>query len=148
MSLRIWNPFVELARLEKDIREAFEPFSGTNSDSFFAPLTDISENNDGFEIHMNIPGIKPENLKIDATSDYLELTAESETETKLEDNESTEKSEYTPRHIERVSRKYYRKIHFTAPVDPSKAKTSLKDGVLLINIPKRPEAKKVSLRIE
>ena len=145
MSLRIWNPFVELARLEKDIREAFEPFSGT---SVFAPLTDISENNDGFEIHMNIPGIKPTDLKIDATADFLEISAETKTETKTEDKEDSEKSEYTPRHIERVSQKYYRKIHFTAPVDASKAKTTLKDGVLKINIPKRPEAKKISLRVE
>ncbi len=147
MSLRIWNPFVELARLEKDIKEAFEPFSGTSS-GFFAPLTDISENNDGFEIHMNIPGIKPEDIKIDATSDYLEISAESKTETKTEDKEESEKPEYTPRHIERVSQKYYRKIHFTAPVDAGQAKTSLKDGVLKINIPKRPEAKKISLKIE
>ena len=145
MSLRIWNPFVELARLEKDIREAFEPFSGTSSDSFFAPLTDISENNDGFEIHMNVPGIKPADLQIDATSDYLEIAAEEKSEDKSETNEEPE---YTPRHIERVSQKYYRKIHFTVPVDASKAKTSLKDGVLKINIPKRPEAKKISLKIE
>lgn len=147
MSLNIWNPFVELARLEKDIREAFEPFSGTSS-GFFAPLTDISENNDGFEIHMNIPGIKSEELQIDATSDYLEIAAESKTETKSEESEESENSEYTPRHIERVSKKYYRKIHFSSPVDPSKAKTSLKDGVLQIDIPKRPEAKKISLKIE
>ena len=65
-----------------------------------------------------------------------------------EDTKKIEEPKYTPRHIERVSQKYYRKIHFTAPVDPSKAKTTLKDGVLKINIPKRPEAKKISLRIE
>ena len=149
MSLRIWNPFAELARLEKDIREAFEPFSSTGSESFFAPLTDVSESNDGFEIHMNIPGIKAQDIHIDATADFLEIKAESQSETKSEDTENTNNTEeFTPRHIERVSKKYYRKIHFTAPVDASKAKTSLKDGVLKINIPKRPEAKKVSLKIE
>ena len=149
MSLRIWNPFAELARLEKDIREAFEPFSSTGSESFFAPLTDVSESNDGFEIHMNIPGIKAQDIHIDATADFLEIKAESQTETKTEDTENTDETEeFTPRHIERVSKKFYRKIHFTAPVDASKAKTSLKDGVLKINIPKRPEAKKVSLKIE
>ena len=150
MSLRIWNPFAELARLEKDIREAFEPFSSTGSESFFAPLTDVSESNDGFEIHMNIPGIKANDIQIDATADFLEIKAESQTETKNEDteNDSDNTEEFTPRHIERVSRKYYRKIHFTAPVDASKAKTSLQDGVLKITIPKRPEAKKISLKIE
>lgn len=149
MSLRIWNPFAELARLEKDIREAFEPFSSTGSDSFFAPLTDVSESSDGFEIHMNIPGIKAQDIQIDATADFLEIKAETSSETKTEETETAENTEeFTPRHIERVSKKYYRKIHFTAPVDASKAKTTLQDGVLKINIPKRPEAKKVSLKIE
>lgn len=149
MSLRIWNPFAELARLEKDIREAFEPFSSTGSDSFFAPLTDVSESNEGFEIHMNIPGIKAQDIQIDATADFLEIKAEAKTETNTENTEnSDEAEEFAPRHIERVSKKYFRKIHFTAPVDASKAKTSLQDGVLTINIPKRPEAKKISLKIE
>ena len=149
MSLRIWNPFAELDRLEKDIREAFEPFSRTSSDSFFSPLTDVSENNDGFEIDMNIPGIKASDLQIDATSDFIEIKAESKA-TNISDNSeaSNEEENYTPRHIERISQKYYRKIHFNVPVDPSKAKTSLKDGVLKITLPKRPEAKKISLKIE
>lgn len=141
MSLRIWNPFVELDRLEKNIREAFEPFSGDSS-GFFAPLTDVSENNDGFEIQMNIPGIKSSDLQIDATSDFIEISAETKPET------TEENSDYTPLHKERISLKYYRKLHFNVPVDPSKAKTNLKDGVLKITIPKRPEAKKISLKIE
>lgn len=141
MSLRIWNPFVELDRLEKNIREAFEPFSG-NSSGFFAPLTDVSEDNNGFEIQMNIPGVKAPDLQIDATSDFIEITAESKPDT------SEESSDYTPLHKERISLKYYRKLHFGVPVDPAKAKTTLKDGVLKINIPKRPEAKKISLKIE
>ena len=149
MSLRIWNPFAELARLEKDIREAFEPFSGTSSDSFFAPLTDVVENDDSYEIKMNIPGIKASDLQIDATSDFIEVKAESKLETESEDTEETENTEkYTPRHIERISRNYFRKVHFTVPVDAAKAKTVLKDGVLQIKIPKRPEAKKISLKIE
>lgn len=148
MSLRIWNPFAELARLEKDIREAFEPFSGTSADSFFAPLTDVIENTDAFEIQMNVPGIKASDLQIDATSDFIEIKAESKIEESKKEDETEDDEEYTPRHIERISKNYYRKIHFTAPVDASKAKTSLKDGVLTINIPKRPEAKKISLKIE
>jgi len=146
MSLRIWNPFAELARLENNIREAFEPFS-TSSDGFFAPLTDLLENKDGFEINMNVPGIKPDEVSIEATADFIEISAETKTETKTEES-GKEGEEYTPKHIERVSHKYYRKIHFNAPVDTSTGKVSLKDGVLTINVQKRPEAKKISLNIE
>jgi HSP20 family protein len=144
MSIRIWNPFVELARLENNIKDAFEPFSG----NFFAPLTDLSENNEGFELTMNVPGIKASDLHIDATADFIEIKAETIKNKESNEDEKAEDSEYTPRHIERTTRNYYRKIHFSAPVDPTKAKTNLKDGVLTINIPKRPEAKKIQIKIE
>ncbi len=146
MSLRIWNPFVELARLEDNIREAFEPFS-LSSDGFFAPLTDLLENKDSFEIHMNVPGIKADELNIDATSDFIEIHAETKSETKVDDNAKDEEK-FTPKHIERLSRNYYRKIHFNVPVDPTTGKVSLQDGVLKVTILKKPEAKKISLNIE
>ena len=151
MSLRIWNPFQELAKLENEIKSAFD-HSISKTSGFFAPLTDLYENDEGFEIRMNVPGIKAEEFNIDATSDHIEIKAESVQETKEEEKtekaETTEKSEFTPRHIERVSRKYYRKIHFSSPVDPNKANIKLQDGVLKISLPKKPEAKKVKLNIK
>lgn len=146
MSLRIWNPFVELARLEDNIREAFEPFS-LSSNGFFAPLTDLLENKDSFEIYMNVPGVKTDEVKIDATSDYLEIQAEPKSETKS-DESGKEGEKFTSKHIERVSRKYYRKIHFNVSIDPSTGKVTLEDGVLKVIIQKKPEAKKISLNIE
>lgn len=145
MSLRIWNPFIELARCDNVFRDYFQPLS-FSLDNFFAPATDVTESKDGFEIQMNVPGIKPTELSVEATSEFIEINAESKPEQVTEKNES-EATEQLSRHIERSSRKYYKKILFNVPVDPNTGKVSLKDGVLTINIQKRPEAKKISLNI-
>jgi len=146
MSLRVWNPFVELTQLENNIRKAFDSFP-TFIEDFSTPLTDIKESEDGYTIHMNIPGISKDNITIDATSDFIEISAEAKTEEQSEKDESKSKLEYKPTHIERYSQKYYRKIHFDTPIDASTGKVSLQDGVLTIAVQKRPEAKKVSLSI-
>ncbi len=147
MSLRVWNPFVELTQLENNIRKAFTSFP-TFIEDFSSPLTDIKESEDGYTIHMNIPGISKDNITIDATADFIEISAEaSSTEEQSNKDETNSKPEYKPTHIERYSQKYYRKIHFDTPIDPSTGKVSLQDGVLTITVQKRPEAKKVSLSI-
>ena len=140
MSLRIWNPFQEIARLEKDINKAFE---GSTS-GFFSPLTDVKETNDEIIIDMNVPGMKPEDIKIEATNDYIEIKAEKSEESEEEDKN---KQGWTARHIERRSEKYFRKMHFNMPVDAQNAKLSLNKGVLHIALPKSPEAKKVQLKL-
>jgi HSP20 family protein len=139
MSIKIWNPFQELARLENDINKAFE---GSTS-GFFSPLTDVKETNDDIIIHMNVPGMRPEDIKIEATGDYIEIKAEKS----ITDDKSEKKNKWTARHIERRSEKYYRKMHFNVPVDPQNAKLTLTDGVLNIILPKSPEAKKVQLKL-
>ena len=140
MSLRIWNPFQELARLERDINKAFE---GSTS-GFFSPLTDVKETEDKFIIDMNVPGMKPEDVNIEATSDYIEIKAE---KTENADEKKIQEKGWTARHIERRSEKYYRKMHFNIPVDAQNAKLELKNGVLHIELPKSPEAKKVQLKL-
>lgn len=146
MSIRLWNPFVELANFENSFRNMYESFS-LNFDEFFTPLTDVEESNDAYKITMNVPGIKADEIAIEANSDFIEIQTESKS--KSQQNELDQKDkESLPKHTERISRKYYRKISFTSPIDPSTGKVSLQDGVLTINIQKRPEAKKISLKIE
>ena len=96
---------------------------------------------------MNVPGIKADELTIEATSEFIEINTESKSESQQNESEQNEKDSF-PKISERISRKYFRKLHFTSPVDPSTGKVSLQDGVLTINIQKRPEAKKISLTIE
>lgn len=147
MAIRIYNPFVELARFDNTFRNLFEQNS-FNLDNFYAPVVDVEESHDGFDIQMNIPGIKPDELIIEATSDEIEIKAESKIESSEDKKDSENTTEELPRRFRKASRKYYKKIHFNVPIDPNTGKVSLKDGVLSINIQKRPEAKRITLNIE
>lgn len=146
MSIRIYNPFIELNRIDNLIKEAFEPYS-LSYDGFFAPVTDIQENNEGFEIQVLVPGIKASELNIDATTDNIEIQAETKKSTNAENKETLGESESVSNEPERVSRRYYKKIQFKVPIDPKTGKVTLEDGILTIQIQKRPEAKKISLAI-
>ena len=79
MSIMIWNPFQEMRRLEKEIDRTFRSFNGEKlslSDKIFSPLTDVKETDDEIIIETNLPGIKKDDLKIEATPDGVTIKAE------------------------------------------------------------------------
>ncbi|MFW9914133.1 MAG: Hsp20/alpha crystallin family protein [Candidatus Thorarchaeota archaeon] len=141
MSMRIWNPFQEIRRLEDEISKAFGDFRGDMTvsphDRLFSPLTDVKETEDEIIIEMNLPGIKKDDLTIEATPEGVNIKAESKTEMEHE-NEKVHCRE-------RVARKYIRSVGFPTTVNPKDAKTVLQDGVLTINFPKSEQAKAVKL---
>ncbi|MFX0115254.1 MAG: Hsp20/alpha crystallin family protein, partial [Candidatus Hodarchaeota archaeon] len=108
MSMRIWNPFQEIRRLEDEINKAFGDFRGdvalAPSDRVFSPLTDVKETDDEIIIKMNLPGIKKDDLTIEATPEGVNIKAESKTEVEQK-NEKVHCRE-------RVARKYIRSIGF------------------------------------
>ncbi len=141
MSIQRYNPFEELRRLEDEVTRIFSTSRGEESlvpsDRTFSPLTDVHETDDEFIVRSNIPGIKKDELEIEATPEHVEIKVESKGE------KDVEKAKVL--HKERYAQKYLRKIGFSNPVDPSKAKTTLKDGVLTIKFPKTEQANAIKL---
>jgi HSP20 family protein len=147
MSLQRWNPFEELSRLEDEISKIFSTSRGEEdlvpSNRTYSPLTDVHETADDFIVRSNLPGVKKDDLEVEATPEYLEIRVETKGE--KEKKEETDKEKTKVLYRERYARKYMRKINFSTPIDPSKAKTTLKDGVLTIKLPKAEQAKAVKL---
>lgn len=104
------------------------------------PLTDIIENEKEIKIIAEIPGVEKSDIKINATQDSIEISAE----TKKEEEEKGKG--YARR--ERRYTKFYRSFTLPKPVIPEKAKASYKNGVLEITIPKAEEEKKTTIKIE
>ena len=144
--MKLWNPFMELARFENDLHQSFRSVR----DRVYAPLLDLEESDNAFKVSVNLPGFKKDDIKLDASFDFLEITASKEevkTETDSESEVKEVESEWKPVHIERMAKKYHRKITFKIPIDVEKAKTSFESGVLTIDLPKSPEAQKRQLTI-
>ncbi len=142
MSLMIWNPFEEMQRLEEEVNRIFGKTRGKKglalSDRVFSPLTDVKETEDEVIIETNLPGIKKEDLTIEATPECVEIRAESKKESEKKENGKVV-------YKERYANKYVRRINFPTIVKPSESKTILEDGVLKIVFPKSEEAKPVKL---
>ncbi len=142
MSILLYNPLLDLI----ESRDNFKL-----SNCYYTPNTDVYESKNDIIIKMDVPGITRDNISIEASINELEiktnlgkLSNESSTDQK---EENTQENIWVSRHIERAPRNYYRKFKFNKPVDSEKARVELKDGILTITLPIKPEAQKISLKI-
>ena len=99
------------------------------------PAANIEEKEDNFILELAAPGKSKEDFNIELDNDLLTISSEVNQETKTEDKE---------RNFTRKEFSYESfKRSFTLPesVDTSKIKASYTDGVLILDLPKREEAK-------
>ncbi len=84
------------------------------------PLVDIVNTNGEIKVIVELPGVAKEDIKLSGTEDKLTIS------------------------VEAPERKYFKEIEVPAKIDPKKAKTSYKNGVLEVTLPKIEEKKKPS----
>ena len=89
------------------------------------PPVDILEEDDKYIIIIDVPGISPENIEI--TGDETSITVK-----------GYRKPEFCGKYIqmERFLGKFYRKIKFNKFINLKKTSAQLRNGVLIINVPK------------
>lgn len=106
-----------------------------NSNGTSTPAVNIQETEDGFNLEVAAPGITKEDFNIELDNDVLTISSEDKTEKETaEKNGSYTRKEFSYSTFKRA---------FSLPdsVDSEKISASYKDGVLIIELPKREEAK-------
>lgn len=145
-----WDPFEEMREIERRMNRLFRELWGRGArrrllgagERRLAPLegevrepfTDIIETKDSVVVTAELPGVAKEDIKINATEEDIEISAETKAE------EEVEKKGYYRR--ERSLGRYYRSYSLPARVKPEKAKATYKNGVLEIVLPKAEEKEK------
>jgi HSP20 family protein len=127
----IWTPW-EL--------EPMEPLSEFPVREAFADLVDAG---DKFIVHAEVPGIPKDKIDVTITQDDIEISGEAGTE------KEEKKKGYVFR--ERGYSSFYKKIVFPEEVVAEKAESSMKDGVLEVDVPKKtptPERKKHKVAVK
>ncbi len=99
------------------------------------PYCDVMEGNKEVVITLELPGVEKGDIKIATTDNSVEILAErrSAIEERREEGYLRREMSYS---------KFYRKIPITVPVDSGRAKSSYKNGILEIVLPKTSEAPK------
>jgi HSP20 family protein len=127
-----WDPFhlVREALSWDPFREA-EVSASAPERRTYAPRFDVKETKDAYVFRADLPGVKQENVEISLTGNLLSISGHREEE-RREQSDTTYASE---RSYGRFSRS------FTLPegVDGENVTADLKDGVLVLTVPKKPE---------
>jgi HSP20 family molecular chaperone IbpA len=122
-----WEP-IEPYTAEFPAREAF---------------ADLRDAGDKFVVHAEVPGIPKDKIDITVTKDDVEISGEAGTE------KEEKKKGYVFR--ERGHSSFYKRIAFPEEVVPDKAQSTVKDGVLEVDVPKKtptPEPKKHKVAVK
>lgn len=136
--LRPWTPFADLDELRSRLDRAYEHwFNG--EDRAWIPTIDIERGKDDPTVRADIPGVKPDDVKIEVQDGVLTISGEQE-----ERKEQKEKS-YLRR--ERRHGSFMRSMALPEGVDPEKIKAKTKDGVVEVMIPLPAESKNERITI-
>ena len=131
--LRNWEPFSLL-------REFNDSLYYDRDGSAWSPTVNISENEDGYVLTAELPGVKKEDIDIDLKDNTLTLKGEKKAEKK------EEKENYI--RVESSYGKFERSFSISDDIDISNVDASFKDGVLRIALKKKEEAKPKQIKVE
>ncbi len=133
-----------LQRLNRFLDEAFAGMPNAEQGSvitsaWFAP-TDVSEDADGIQISMELPGVEPEDVRLSLENNILTIQGEKR-------HQSDQKNERIHR-FERTYGTFERTFVLPSTVDPDKIEAGYENGVLGITIPKAERAKPREIQVK
>lgn len=98
-----------------------------------APLCDMVDKGDRYELQVETPGIEKEKIDLNATRHAIEISGEQ--------SEKTEEKGKNYVYNERSYKSFERRIPIPEEIVPSKVKAKMVDGVLTIELPKKVPTK-------
>jgi HSP20 family protein len=137
-----------LTSLQEEMNRLFEHFyNGTQAyltdwdeGALAAPSIDITENGNSFKINAELAGIDPKNVTLEVSNGALTLKGERKAD------EKEEGENYLRREISYGS--FTRTIALPETANSDNAKATFKNGILTVDIPKKPEAQQKPKKVE
>lgn len=107
----------------------------------WSPSIDIFETNDHFEVKVELPDVKQEDIDLSLSDDALTIRGERKRESNIKDEDY--------HHSEIVYGSFYRSIGLPSTIDTKNVEAVYEDGILRITLHRAPEAKsrKVNIRV-
>lgn len=126
------DPFSLMRRLQHDMDRAFGeilgevPASGSGR-GVWMPAIEVTQDDGQLRVHAELPGMKPEDVRVEMTDEALVLQGER----KFEQHESSG----SIRRSERRYGQFYREIPLPEGANAEQAKAEFRDGVLEVTLP-------------
>lgn len=132
-------PFGKLDRVFEDIVAGFPTFAAEGRT--WAPATDVYESDEAVTLSLELPGVRPEDVKISLENETLTIRAEKKA-TKSDDEEGRQ------RRVERSYGIFERRFSVSPAIDTDSIEATQADGVLTLVMPKSERAKSREITIK
>jgi len=137
-----WDPFREFARVQDEMSRALGderlPFRAGDSVGW-TPACDIYEDGEEIVVRAELAGVEPVDVEIRFENGVLTLKGER----KLEKEDRRENYH----RLELSYGTFTRAFSMPATIDSEKIRAESKQGVLLVHLPKKPEAQPKSIQV-
>lgn len=147
---RVLLPARQLASTFEELAKEFESMFGRpvstpsifdkSENGRFVPSLDISETAEGYEVTVDIPGVKPEDVKLEIHENQLVVSGKRES--------CEEKKEKNYHRVERSFGEFQRTVLLPSAVNQDKIEATYDAGVLHVTLPKAVKngAKKIEVK--
>jgi HSP20 family protein len=140
-----WEPTRELTNLRTEMDRLFRDWLGgrgaqVTTAGGWAPALDVEETDDAYELHVELPGVKPEDLEVSLDEGVLTISGER----KFYDEKSSEGFH----RIERSYGRFHRAVRLPGQVEADQIQANFRDGILEIRVPKAPESKPHRIQVK
>jgi HSP20 family protein len=137
-----WDPFRDMQRVQDEMNRLFDDrMLARNSESVgWTPNVDIFEDEEAVSLRFELAGVEPKDVDIRFENGVLTLRGERklEREDKRENYHRVEVSYGT----------FTRSFSLPGTIDAEKIRAESKNGVLAVQLPKKPEAKPKSIQVK
>ncbi len=137
-----WDPFRDIARLQEDLlgRVYDERLFRTGESMGWTPSVDIYEDGEELVVRAELAGVDPKDVDIRFENGVLTVKGERKME------KEDKKENY--HRVELAYGTFTRSFSLPATIDSEKIKAEAKNGVLVIHLPKKLEAKPKAIQVK
>jgi len=146
MALIRWQPFRELDEFQQEMNRVFDNLGysslarKTDGLTSFVPPAEMEETEDAVLIRLEVPGINPEDIDIQASAESVSIRGERKSESKTEEKGMT-RTEFRYGSFQRV-------IPLSTRINHNQVEAEYKNGVLELTLPKVEETKQKAVKVK
>ncbi|MGF1535123.1 MAG: Hsp20/alpha crystallin family protein [Elainellaceae cyanobacterium] len=144
MALIRWQPFREMTEVQREMNRLFDDMlsPSPNRDSMgtlFSPAAELAETDDHYELKLEVPGLEPDDINIEATAEAIAISGERRSETKTEGS-GLARTEFRYGKFQRV-------IPLPGRIQNQQVAAEYKNGILHLTLPKAEEEKNKVVKV-